>query len=240
MAQHLLMIRVQDVGQVRGVLPSIPLNEWCESMVAIDHVGKGGTNPHFHIVGRFIGAKVESVRQRLRRVLAAGQETTARGNGFCSIKPWDGSIDAISYLFHEDDDAPLLIQFNVPDSLIVQARARNIEIKAQVVEHKKAGRIDNARLFSMCEAACQEIQKTLGTAPSAFPKWRVFKVYYELCVQEKKNFPPRFAIPGIIKRVQGALCGDCPTQLRLLFFNIFSEEFPTDTAPYEFAGALDV
>lgn len=236
-----LCIRVQDVDTVRAILPQIALFEWCVSLVAVAHRGSGGDNPHFHLVGRFLGAREESVKQRLRRVLSAGNETTKRGNGFCSIKKWDESLDAIAYLFHEKEDTPLLVQFQVPDSLISQARDRNLEIKAQVKAHRKAGRIDNARLFRMCVDACLEIQKTLDSQPCHFPKWRVFRCYYELCHREKKNFPPKFAMPGIIKRVQAELCGDSEGGLRQLYRTIFQEEFPDENAPWmDFVGPLDM
>jgi len=234
-----LCVRVQDVPGISAVLPQIALLEWCQDLLVVHHQGTDKNNPHYHLVGRFVGAKVASVIQRLRRVLAAGSETAKRGNGFCSIKTWDEDLDAISYLFHERGDVPLTVQFNVPDSLVEQARARNVEIKAQVALKKKKERIDNARLFQLCLADCREIQKGLIDVPHHFPKWRVFRSYYKLCQREKKNFPQKFQMPGIIKRIQAELCDEKPDALASLYYQFFKEDFPDEDAPYGFDGALD-
>jgi len=49
-----------------------------------------------------------------------------------SIKPWDGNNDAISYLFHEDENTTILVQHNISDETVAQAKARNRQVSAMV------------------------------------------------------------------------------------------------------------
>lgn len=53
-----------------------------------------------------------------------------------SIKPWDGNNDAISYLFHEDENTTILVQHNVSDETVAQAKERNRQVVAMVQASK--------------------------------------------------------------------------------------------------------
>ena len=87
-----------------------------EAIVAIKHKGASGENPHYHMVVR-THVKDQAFRVRMRKVFDQG-----KGNGHMSIKPWDGNIDAISYLFHENEDEPLVLQHNVSNETIEKQR----------------------------------------------------------------------------------------------------------------------
>ena len=101
-----------------------------EAIVAIKHKGASGENPHYHMVVR-THVKDQAFRVRMRKVFDQG-----KGNGHMSIKPWDGNIDAISYLFHENEDEPLVLQHNVSNETIEKAKARNREVKDKVATAK--------------------------------------------------------------------------------------------------------
>lgn len=53
-----------------------------------------------------------------------------------SIKPWDGSDDACSYMFHEPD-AEVVIKKGVSDAQLDQFIARNKHVQAEVKEAKE-------------------------------------------------------------------------------------------------------
>lgn len=53
-----------------------------------------------------------------------------------SIKPWDGSDDACSYMFHEPD-AEVVIKKGVSDAQLVQFIDRNKHVQAEVKEAKE-------------------------------------------------------------------------------------------------------
>lgn len=60
-----------------------------------------------------------------------------KGNAHMSIKYWDGSIDAISYLFHEDEDAHLVVRYKITDELLQQARTRNEEVQMKMEQSRE-------------------------------------------------------------------------------------------------------
>jgi len=101
------------------------------SIAAIQHKGGKGDNPHYHLVIRS-AVKDQALRVRLRKIFDLG-----KGNDHMSIKPWDGNIDAISYLFHEEPEALLFLQHNIPDETITKARERNKEVQTKIATAKE-------------------------------------------------------------------------------------------------------
>lgn len=59
-----------------------------------------------------------------------------KGNGHMSIKPWDGSNDACSYMFHEPD-AQIVVRKGVSDAQLVEFKARNQHVQAEVTKAKE-------------------------------------------------------------------------------------------------------
>lgn len=122
------------VDALEGYAEKIRMLQICEdyrSIVAVRHKGRGGENPHYHLVIR-TQVKSQAFRVRLKKIFDQG-----KGNGHMSIKPWDGCNDAISYMFHEDDNAELLIQHNVSDETIVEARQRNEQVQREIAKAKE-------------------------------------------------------------------------------------------------------
>lgn len=101
------------------------------SIGAIQHDGAKGENKHYHLVIRTL-IKEQAIRVRFRKIFDNG-----KGNQHMSIKPWDGDIRAISYLFHEKPDQELFYRYNLDDDLIEKARAMNIEIQDKVATAKE-------------------------------------------------------------------------------------------------------
>ncbi|MBV6343309.1 Rep family protein [Candidatus Magnetobacterium casense] len=102
-----------------------------QAIVAVKHRGASGENEHYHMVIK-TQVKDQAFRVRMKKVFDMG-----KGNAHMSIKPWDGNIDAISYLFHEDEDAKPIVQHNVSDETITKARERNREVQVKMEEAKK-------------------------------------------------------------------------------------------------------
>jgi len=123
-------MRVDALDGYADKLPSLTMCTDYRSIVAVRHKGNKGENPHYHLVVQTEVAG-QAFRVRMRKIFDQGQ-----GNGHMSIKPWDGSIDAISYLFHEDENAVVLLQHNVSDDTILQARERNKAITQMVMASK--------------------------------------------------------------------------------------------------------
>jgi len=87
------------------------------------HIGKTGENPHYHIVhttDKII--TVSTLRKRFKPVFTLG-----KGNGHISVKEWDGKIDAIGYVYHEDQNlVPTVLHGFTPEE-ISQAKEINAE-----------------------------------------------------------------------------------------------------------------
>lgn len=101
------------------------------SIAAIKHVGDAKDNPHYHLVIR-TEVKGQAFRVRMRKIF-----DQSKGNGHMSIKPWDGSADAVSYLFHEDPNGSLFLSYNLTDEYVAACRARNASVKEQIEASKE-------------------------------------------------------------------------------------------------------
>lgn len=123
-------VRVDALEGYEAKITALPLCLDYKSMVAVKHHGTTKENPHYHIVVQ-TSLVCQTLRVRLRKIFDQG-----KGNGHMSIKPWDGNNDAIAYLFHEDENARLLVQHNVSDETIARCRERNKAVCAMVTSSK--------------------------------------------------------------------------------------------------------
>jgi len=124
-------VRVQALeGYAEKITLLQAINDY-KSIVAMRHKGSSGENPHYHLVIR-TDVKQQAFRVRMKKVFDLGS-----GNEHMSIKNWDGNIDAISYLFHEDPNGTPHLVFNVPTDTIEKARQRNLEVSKKVDEAKQ-------------------------------------------------------------------------------------------------------
>jgi len=119
-------VRVDALDGYADKLPLLQASEDYKSIVAVRHKGNKGENPHYHFVVQTQIAS-QAFRVRMRKIFDQG-----KGNGHMSIKPWDGNNDAISYLFHEDENTTLLVQYQVSDETIAQCKERNRQVTAMV------------------------------------------------------------------------------------------------------------
>jgi len=130
MDTHGYCVRVDALDGYSDKLPMLSACEDYKSIIAVKHMGNKGENPHFHFVVRTHVAS-QAFRVRMRKIFDEG-----KGNGHMSIKPWDGNNDAISYLFHEDENTTLLVQHNISDETVAQAKERNRQVVAMVQASK--------------------------------------------------------------------------------------------------------
>lgn len=92
------------------------------------HIGKSGENPHYHIVHTVDKSVTHSaMRKRFKTVFTLG-----KGNGHISIKEWDGKIDAIAYIYHEDMQLIPTLIHGFTDEEIVKAKDINSEHQATI------------------------------------------------------------------------------------------------------------
>jgi len=144
-------VRVDALDGYTDKIPMLKAHLDFIAIVGVKHKGASQENPHFHFV---IKSKVkdQAFRHRLRQIFDQG-----KGNGHMSIKSWDGKEEAISYLFHEDPDAMLVIQHNISDETIASAKKLNKQISQMVLDAKTKA------------------------------SWRAEEIVYEQIVQERKK-----------------------------------------------------
>lgn len=84
-------------------------------------------NPHYHIV-------IETnVRDKAFWKRIVKSFTSGKGNGHAAHKPWDGSINACSYMFHEDNEnANIILNKGFSDDDIRRMKENNAEVQTRM------------------------------------------------------------------------------------------------------------
>lgn len=123
-------IRVDALEGYADKLPSMKLYDDFMSIIGVKHKGETKENPHYHFVVK-TNVKDQAFRVRLRKIFDQG-----KGNAHMSIKAWDGKIEAISYLFHEDEDAVVVLRHNISDETVAEARLVNKRVQQLVTDNK--------------------------------------------------------------------------------------------------------
>lgn len=124
-------VRVQALDGYAERMKMLSLCADYQAIIAVRHRGSTGENEHYHMVTK-TQVKDQAFRVRMRKVFDKG-----KGNAHMSIKPWDGNIDAVSYLFHEDENVEIIVRHNVTDETIGKARDRNREVQVKMETAKK-------------------------------------------------------------------------------------------------------
>jgi len=123
-------VRVDAMEGYSDKIPSLKLYDDFMSIIGVKHKGATKENPHYHFVIQ-TNVKDQAFRVRLRKVFDQG-----KGNAHMSIKAWDGKQEAISYLFHEDEDAVIVLRHNISDETVAQAKLLNRQVQQMVTDNK--------------------------------------------------------------------------------------------------------
>ena len=123
-------MRVQALEGYKQVIMNLTVNPDYQAIIAVKHFGSKGENEHYHIVIK-TSVKDQAFRVRMKKVF-----DKAKGNQHMSIKNWDGNIDAISYLFHEDENAEIIVRHNVSEETISKAKERNRDVQQKIEKAK--------------------------------------------------------------------------------------------------------
>lgn len=181
-------VRVQAIDGYSSKMLSLRLVADYEAIVAIKHMGSAKDNPHYHLVIK-TQVKDQAFRVRMKKVFDQG-----KGNEHMSIKTWDGSLDAISYLFHEDPDGKPYIQYNVSDETIEKAKERNKEVAVAVAaaKGKAAWRLED-EVFEQI--------KNPNTMQDEIAKMLILT-----SLRNGKYMPNDYLLKSMVTRIQFRLC----------------------------------
>lgn len=173
------------------------------SMIAVKHLGKSKENPHYHLVVK-TQVKDQAFRVRMKKVFDMG-----KGNQHMSIKPWDGSIDAISYLFHEDDtDDVIVCRKNITDETIAKAKERNRDVKTKIEAAKERAS------WKLEETLYQHIMSTTPTRTNVWGEHDLAKELVLLALRNDKYVPNDYQLKAMVTKLK----------FRLLKGNVRDEE----------------
>jgi len=124
-------IRVQALEGYTDRINAFVLVDDYVGVLAVKHRGRNGENPHYHIVVR-TRLEPQTFRKRMKKIFPEG-----KGNEHMSIKPWDGAIDALSYLFHEDPDGPYHTIKGITNEYLAEIRDKNKSVLTAVNKAKE-------------------------------------------------------------------------------------------------------
>jgi len=184
-----IVFRLDAMDGYLALLSKLTEYEDVLSIVIVQHEGTTKENPHYHGVVKTT-AMNQTFRKRLKTLFTKG-----KGNGHMSVKDWDGNHDAISYLFHEDPTANLLVQKGFTDEDITKARERNKEVRGQVLiaKQKATWRIENI---------VYEELDSRNTYTNEYIAKRIFLV----AQRGGKYAPADFKCKQMVLRIQFMLC----------------------------------
>lgn len=126
-------MRLQALEGYKQRVFNLTVNPDYPALIAVKHLGEKGDNEHYHLVIKTT-VKAQAFRVRMKNVF-----DKAKGNEHMSIKNWDGNIDAISYLFHEDKEdykTPIIARKEISDETIEKAKRRNSEVQTKIQKAK--------------------------------------------------------------------------------------------------------
>jgi len=183
-------------------------------VAAIGHKGDKETpNPHYHIVIK-TAILDRTLRARMRVLFDKG-----KGNEHMSIKKWDGDIKAVSYLFHEDPDAPLLISKGLGEDYIENARNLNKRILVEVAKSK------GKAAWTLEEDTITELKKD-GVKYAQLSKWDIARRMYLIALRNGKHPPTRWHCIGMCERIMFHFCDGKPDLENDLAQKFAAEVFP--------------
>lgn len=174
------------------------------SMIAVRHLGKNRDNPHYHIVIK-TAVKQQAFRVRMKKVFDMG-----KGNAHMSIKEWDGALEAISYLFHENEsDDVIVARKNISDETIEKARERNRDVQTKIEKAKERAS------WRLEEALYQQIMNDPTIRKEyVYHEQRIAEELVLLALRNDKYVPNDYQLKAMVTKIR----------FKLLNGNVRSEE----------------
>jgi len=211
-------VRVDALDGYADKIAMLSAHSDFQSIVGVKHLGTTKENPHYHFVIKTV-VKDQAFRVRLRQIFNAG-----KGNGHMSIKSWDGRPEAISYLFHEDPDAVLVIQYNVSDETISEAKVLNRQVQQMVLDAKtKASWRAEEIVYE------QLVKERAGwrdfCRPSGFTDVQIATRLILTCLRTGKYAPQQWLVRAMTERIQFKLLNGVEEDEQLFAYRIAKNIF---------------
>lgn len=182
------------VDAIEGYLEKIKALEYVtdyQSIISVKHMGKEKTNPHYHLVIK-TNVKQQTLRVRMKKVFSEG-----KGNGHLSVKVWDGDDKAVSYLFHEDLQAPLVVRKCISDEYLEKAKQQceRIQCKVTLAKDKASYKLEEIVLEHFKKEGEDRPDRCLIAQQILLTAWR-----------SDKYAPNDWLLKSMVHRIQFKLC----------------------------------
>lgn len=186
------LVRIQALEEYGSRISLFEMREDYVGVLAVKHEGSKQDNPHYHIVIR-TNVNQQAFRKRMKLVFPEG-----KGNKHMSIKCWDGRIDALSYLFHEAHDTPIVCRKGITDEFLKKIMEREDAVKVLVHEAKK-------KASHTLEQDVYEVAIAKGWNQHTPPVFFAQQMYL-LAMRKDKYVPQQWLIKSMIAKIKFRLC----------------------------------
>jgi len=180
-------LRVQALEGYADRVAAVPLNPDYTAVLAVKHKGKSGENPHYHVVVR-TGVKGQAFRVRMKKLFPEG-----KGNQHMSIVQWDGDDKALSYLFHEDADTPILARKGLTDEHLQRLRQLNLDTQQLVAQAKTKAS------HTLEEDVYQQLK---FKAETNLEDWQIGQLLFLTALRNNKYPPQTWLVRAMVIRIR--------------------------------------
>lgn len=197
------VLRLQALDGYQAKFDTV-FNDRFSRVLCVHHTGRKGDNPHYHF------CFTTDYKKQALRVYLKGHFDLAKGNRHLSLKDWDGSDKACSYLFHEGTSEIMCKGFS--DDQLTSFKEKNTEVQAKMV-----------RPNMVVDRAVEILVQKTGS-PS---KRDMFNVLFDIYKDSGEWLPNKFQWERVINKVRLELArARGPVALTLLKNEMFNEIFP--------------
>lgn len=183
-------IRLQQLEGYADLLRTFVEQSDYPKVYALAHKGeKSDPNPHWHIA-LTTTVKEKAFRKRMNAVFNKG-----KGNGHCSIKQWDGKLEAMSYMFHEEDDMgkPFINKgYTEEDTKLFKKMNKEVKVLVEKAKQKAAWKLE------------EKVIKYYELNPNANGYYSEFEVgykFWELALQNDMYPPNDWLLKSMVAKV---------------------------------------
>lgn len=181
-------VRVQALEGYSDKIAALTLTPDYMAVLAVKHVGIKGENPHYHMVVK-CGVQPQAFRVRMKKLFPDG-----KGNQHMSIVNWDGNDKALSYLFHEEPDDPILVaRKGISDEYLHKLKSLNQEILLKVADAKQKA----------AHTLEEDAYLHFSTHPTlSRESWQIGAYMFLFAMRNGKYPPQRWLVQAMVTRVQ--------------------------------------
>lgn len=187
-------LRLDDRTGYREMMYEFFKTDRFKKVVIVKHTGKTGENLHYHGIIE-CDYKQQALRVQLKKVFNLG-----RGNGHMSLKLWDGSKNAVAYMFHEEGHE-IVTHFGFSDKYVKECYEINEKIQEDITKNTP-------------NQICQEVIRILGDKMDVRNSRLIVYTIWDILKAKGQWYPNKYQLERWISMCQSMIteCGENPDQ----------------------------